>query len=93
METIGSALEELQERASQLVRDKQEQEDRNLKMMNDRMIQNSVQSRMQEKIDALEKKADIESQMNKMNEFRLKGIEEQNIKFVELLQFKGAELT
>ncbi|CCD73191.1 E3 ubiquitin-protein ligase bre-1 [Caenorhabditis elegans] len=93
LEAIGTAVEEEQERNAQLYIEKREQEDRNLKMMNDRMIQNQTFNRLREKLSCLESKAQTDAQIAKMHEFEKKANEELVTKLSESVQFKSAELT
>ncbi|PIC43072.1 hypothetical protein B9Z55_009951 [Caenorhabditis nigoni] len=93
LENICLTIEEEQERNAQLFMEKRDQEDRNLKMMNERMIQNQVQSRMREKLDCLESKAQTDAQIAKMHEFEKKASDEVLNKLTENLQFKTSEVT
>ncbi|KAF1761914.1 hypothetical protein GCK72_010173 [Caenorhabditis remanei] len=93
LETICVAVEEEQERNAQLFTEKREQEDRNLKLMNDRMIQNQVLSRLREKLGCLENKAQTDAQIAKMHEFEKKSSDELNTKLSDSLHFKSTELT
>uniref|UniRef100_A0A8R1I2X1 E3 ubiquitin protein ligase n=1 Tax=Caenorhabditis japonica TaxID=281687 RepID=A0A8R1I2X1_CAEJA len=92
LEEIGTAVEEEQERNAQLINEKRDMEDRNLKMMNDRMVQNQVMARMREKLDTVENKAQMEAQLIKMHDFEKKNLEESLNRTSESLQFKSAEL-
>lgn len=93
LDSICLTIEEEQERVSQLICEKREQEDRNLKMLNERMIQNQVQQRLTDKVDMLESKSHTDAQIAKMNEFEKKASDETISKLQETLQFKSSELT
>ncbi|CAI2349661.1 unnamed protein product [Caenorhabditis sp. 36 PRJEB53466] len=93
LEQAGTAVEEELERNSQLVIEKREQEDRNLKLMNDRIVQNQVQQKLKEKLECYESKASMDAQISKMLEFEKKGLQEAISKCSETMQFKSAECT
>uniref|UniRef100_A0A1I7TBF7 E3 ubiquitin protein ligase n=1 Tax=Caenorhabditis tropicalis TaxID=1561998 RepID=A0A1I7TBF7_9PELO len=93
LESVCIAVEEEQERNAQLFIEKREQEDRNLKMMNERMIQNQVLNKLRDKLDALESKAQTDAQIVKIHEYEKKTSEEKISKLNDAVQFKTSEIT
>ncbi|EGT52174.1 CBN-RFP-1 protein [Caenorhabditis brenneri] len=92
-DNVLKLLEEEHEKNAQLFMEKREHEDRSLKIMNDRMVQNQVQNRLNEKVVSLENKAQTDAQIAKMHEFEKKTSEDIVNRLTENLQFKSTELT